>query len=70
MNLDNMMLHELYDKLEQLIDERKQVKRYHRTPLGYSIEEYLQELDEEEVCIRARIEELSIAREDYFSDEF
>lgn len=69
MNLDNMMLHQLYDKLDQLIKEIKLVKQYHRAPLEYTVDEYLQELDEESVCIRARIEELSIAQEDYFSNE-
>lgn len=66
--LDNVCLHQLYDKLEFLIRERKDVRQYHRAPLGYSVEEYLQELDEEEIYIRAKIDELSIVQED-FSDE-
>lgn len=65
-----MMLHQLYDKLDQLIKERKLVKQYHNAPLGYTVEEYLQELDEEETYIRMKIEELSIVQDDYVDDEF
>lgn len=67
--LDNLCLHQLYDKLEQLIQDRKDVRQYHKAPSGYTIEEYLQELDEEEQYLRMKIEELSIVQEDY-SDEF
>ena len=46
-SLDNMCLYQLYDELEQLIQERKDTRQYHKAPEGYTIEEYLQELDEE-----------------------
>ena len=69
-SLDNMCLYQLYDKLEQLIQERKDTKRYHQAPKGYTIEEYLQELDEEETYVRMKIEELSIVQSDYFEEEF
>lgn len=69
MNLDNMMLHQLYDMLDDVIEGRRLIRQYHKAPQGRSVEECLQELDEEEICIRARIEELSIAQEDYFSNE-
>ena len=68
-NLDNMMLHQLYDKLDRLIEERKLVKQYRNAPLEYTIEEYLQELDEEETYIRMKIEELSIVQDDFMDDE-
>ena len=69
-NLDNMMLHQLYNKLDQLIEERKLVKQYRNAPLEYTVEEYLQELDEEETYIRMKIEELSIVQDDFMDDEF
>lgn len=65
-----MMLHQLYDKLDQLIKERKLVKQCHTAPLEYTVEEYLQELDEEETYIRMKIEELSIVQDDFMDDEF
>lgn len=63
--LDNMLLHELLRELDTLIEERKIVKQYRNAPLGYTLEEYLQELDEEEIILRDKIEELSIVEEDY-----
>ena len=68
--LDNLCLHQLYDKLEQLIQDLKDVRQYHKAPEGYTIEEYLQELDEEEQYLRMKIEELSIVQSDYFEEEF
>ena len=68
--LDNLCLHQLYDKLEQLIQERKDTRRYHQAPEGYTVEGYLQELEEEETYVRMKIEELSIVQSDYFDDEF
>ena len=65
-----MMLHQLYDKLDKLIEERKLVKQHRNAPLEYTVEEYLQELDEEETYVRMKIEELSIVQSDYFDDEF
>lgn len=69
-NLDNMMLHQLYDKLDKLIEERKLVKQHRNAPLEYTVEEYLQELDEEETYVRMKIEELSIVQDDFMDDEF
>lgn len=69
-SLDNMCLHQLYDELERLIQERKGTRQYHHAPEGYTIEEYLQELDEEEAYIRMKIEELSIVQDDFMDDEF
>ena len=67
-NLDNMMLHQLYDKLDKLIEERKLVKQHRNAPLEYTVEEYLQELDEEETYVRMKIEELSIVQDDYYNE--
>jgi hypothetical protein len=69
-SLDNMCLHQLYDELERLIQERKDTRQYHHAPEGYTIEEYLQELDEEETYVRMKIEELSIVQDDFMDDEF
>jgi hypothetical protein len=68
--LDNLCLHQLYEELDNLIDERKHVRQYHQAPDGYTEEEYLQELDEEEQYLRMKIEELSIVQSDYFDEEF
>ena len=69
-SLDNKCLHQLYDELEHLIQERKDTRQFHKAPEGYTVEEYLQELDEEETYIRMKIEELSIVQDDYMDDEF
>lgn len=68
--LDNLCLHQLYEKLDALIKERKETRQLHRAPEGYTVEEYLQELDEEETYLRMKIEELSIVQSDYFDEEF
>lgn len=68
--LDNLCLHQLYEKLDALIKERKDTRQFHRAPEGYTVEEYLQELDEEETYLRMKIEELSIVQSDYFDEEF
>lgn len=68
--LDNLCLHQLYDNLDKLIDERKLVKQYRNPPQGYTLEEYLQELDEEEYYIRMKIEELAIVQSDFMDEEF
>jgi hypothetical protein len=60
----------LYEELDRLIQERKDIRQFHKAPEGYTIEEYLQELDEEETYIRMKIEELSIVQDDFMDDEF
>lgn len=67
--LDNLCLHQLYDRLEELIAERKHLRQYRDVSEGLPLDEVLQELDEEEIYLRAKIEELEIVQED-FSDEF
>ena len=67
---DNKCLHELYDDLDKLIELRKHYRQYRDVPDGYTLEEALQELDEEEVYLRMKIEELTIVQDDYSSDEF
>ena len=67
-NLDNKCLHELYDELDKVIDLRKHYRQYRDVPEGYTLEEALQDLDEEETYLRMKIEELSIVQDDYSSD--
>lgn len=64
-SIDNIPLHQLYDRLEELIAERKHLRQYRDVTAGLSLDEVLQELDEEEIILRAKIEELSIVEEDY-----
>lgn len=68
--LDNKCLHELFDELDSLEIRKKDIKRYHDYPKHMTMEQALQEIEEEEIYIRAKIEELSIVQSDYFDDEF
>ena len=63
------MLFELYDELDNITDERKHLRQYRNVPQGKTLEQALQELDEEEYYIRMKIEELSIVQDDY-SEEY
>lgn len=65
MNYDNMLLHELLDELDKIIIQQKDLRRYRDVPKGYTLEQALQELYEEEIIIRNKIEELSIVELDY-----
>lgn len=67
--LDSLRINELYDELEELAVQRKNIKRHRCAPDGKTYEQALQELDEEELYIRMKIEELSIVQED-FSEEY
>ena len=68
--LDNLCLHRLYEELDKLIGERRDTRQFHKAPEGYTVDEYLQMLDEEETYLRMKIEELSIVQSDYFDEEF
>lgn len=67
--LDNLCLHQLYDELDKLIERRKHLRQYRDVPQGQTLEEALQELDEEEIYLRMKIEELAIVQSDYFDEE-
>lgn len=67
---DNALLFQMYEELDQLIQKRKDLKKYKKAPEGMTYDEALQELDEEEVYIRAKIEELTIVQSDYFDETF
>ena len=66
---DNMLLHELLDELDKIIIRQKDLRRYRDVPKGYTLEQALQELYEEEIIVRNKIEELSIVELDY-TDEW
>lgn len=65
MNYDNMLIHELLDELDKIIIQQKDLRRYRDVPKGYTLEQALQELYEEEIIVRNKIEELSIVELDY-----
>ena len=67
--LDNKMLFELYDGLDSIIEQQKDLRRYREIPEGKTLEQALQELEEEEYYIRMKIDELSIVQDD-FSEEY
>ena len=66
--LDNKCLHELLDELDSLEIRKKDIKRYHDYPKHMTMEQALQEIEEEEIYIRAKIEELSIVQDDYYNE--
>lgn len=69
-NYDNMLLHELLDELDMVILRQKDLRRYRDVPKGYTLEQALQELEEEEIILRGKIEELSIVELDYTDEWF
>lgn len=69
-NYDNMLLHELLDELDMVILRQKDLRRYRDVPKGYTMEQALQELEEEEIILRDKIEELSIVELDYTDEWF
>lgn len=67
---DNKMLNELYDDLDKLYQEAADIRRYHKTTDGRDRFVALQEIEEEIIYIKMRIEEISIIQSDYTDDEF
>lgn len=65
-----MLLHELLDELDMVILRQKDLRRYRDVPKGYTLEQALQELEEEEIILRDKIEELSIVELDYTDEWF
>lgn len=68
--MDNKLLFELYDELDRVLLEQNELRRFRKVPEGYTLEEALQELEEEEYYIKMKIEELSIVQSDYNNEEF
>ena len=69
-NLDNLCLYQLYDELDKLTEERKYLKQHRKAPDGMTMEEAFQELDEEEVYIKMKIDELSIVQSDFMDCDY
>lgn len=67
---DNMLLHELYHEQDKLEMQRKELRKYRRPPQGMTLERALQDIEEELVIIRDKIEELSIVQSDFINEEY
>lgn len=66
---DNKMLNELYSDLDELYQEASDIRRFHRTEDGRDKDSALQEIEEEIIYIKMRIEEIAIIQSDYTDDE-
>ena len=66
---DNKLLNELYDELDRLYDEASYIRQYHKTVDGRDKYLVLQEIEEEIIYIKMRIEEIAIIQSDYTDDE-
>lgn len=66
---DNKMLNELYSDLDDLYQEASDIRRFHRTEDGRDKDAALQEIEEEIIYIKMRIEEIAIIQSDYTDDE-
>lgn len=66
---DNKMLNELYSDLDKLYQEAADIRRYHKTEDGRDRYLALQEIEEEIIYIKMRIEEIQIIQSDYTDDE-
>lgn len=66
---DNKMLNELYSDLDELYQEASDIRRFHRTEDGRDKDAALQEIEEEIIYIKMRIEEIAIIQSDYTDDE-
>ena len=66
---DNKMLNELYSDLDELYQEASDIRRFHKTEDGRDNDAALQEIEEEIIYIKMRIEEIAIIQSDYTDDE-
>lgn len=66
---DNKMLNELYSDLDKLYQEASDIRRFHKTEDGMDKDAALQEIEEEIIYIKMRIEEIAIIQSDYTDDE-
>ena len=62
---DNKMLNELYSDLDELYQEASDIRRFHKTEDGRDKDTALQEIEEEIIYIKMRIEEIAIIQSDY-----
>lgn len=67
---DNMMLNELYNELDRLYQEQSDIRKYRQIKDPQERERKLQDIEEEIIYIKMRIEEIAIIQSDYTDDEF
>lgn len=67
---DNKMLNELYNELDRLYQEQSDIRKYRQIKDPQERERKLQEIEEEIIYIKMRIEEIAIIQSDYTDDEF
>lgn len=67
---DNKMLNELYDDLDRLYQEQSDIRKYRQIKDLRERERVLQDIEEEIIYIKMRIEEIAIIQSDYTDDEF
>ena len=66
---DNKMLNELYSDLDEMYQEASDIRGFHKTEDGRDKDAALQEIEEEIIYIKMRIEEIAIIQSDYTDDE-
>ena len=66
---DNKMLNELYDDLDELYKEQSDIRKFRTITDPYEKELRRQEIEEEIIYIKMRIEEIAIIQSDYTDDE-
>lgn len=66
---DNKMLNELYDDLDRLYQEQSDIRKYRNIKGVENREKALQDIEEEIIYIKMKIEEISIIQSDYTDDE-
>lgn len=66
---DNKMLNELYDELDRVYQEQSDMKKYRTIKDPYERERVLQDMEEEIMYIKMKIEEIAIIQSDYSDDE-
>lgn len=66
---DNKMLNELYDDLDRLYQEQSDIRKYRSIKGVENREKALQDIEEEIIYIKMKIEEISIIQSDYTDDE-
>lgn len=67
---DNKMLNELYDDLDRLYQEQSDIRKYRNIKGVENREKALQDIEEEIIYIKMKIEEIEIIQSDYTDDEF
>lgn len=67
---DNKTLNELYNELDRLYQEQSDIRKYRQIKDPQERERKLQDIEEEIIYIKMRIEEIAIIQSDYTDYEF